>query len=115
MANKIKSARPTYDREIFTVLRHIRGMSHSEAARKAGLSPSTIRNWRLGPTHGGTKFSQHWALARAMKAAGFRMKWEPINGKAEEKSDAERETRSNPAPAGRRGRRPVDPGAPALQ
>lgn len=64
--------RPERDREVFAVLRLIRGQTPEDVQRKAGVSAQTIRNWRKDIHHGGTRYPQHWTLSRVARAYGYR-------------------------------------------
>lgn len=68
----MKKHRPERDREVFAILRLIRGKTPDEVASKSGLSPSTIRNWRKSIENGGTRYPQHWTLSRVARAYGHR-------------------------------------------
>lgn len=66
------------DRQIFEVLRLVRGLNHSEVARKAGISQSTVSKLRRSTKDGGTRFPHSVTLQAIAKAAGYKMTWEPI-------------------------------------
>lgn len=71
MARKFKHTgpqRPEKDRMVFRVLRLLRGMKTAEAARKSGLSPSTISKWRTRRT----RYPQHQSYDMALKAVKCR-------------------------------------------
>lgn len=59
------------DRDMFLVLRIIRGMSAKEVAKKAKLSTSTIYKWRRRVQDGGTRYPKHDSMARILRAAGY--------------------------------------------
>lgn len=63
-----KSHKPERDREIFKVLRAIRGRNASEVAAKCRISAQTIRNMRSGRT----RYPQHYTLSEIARAAGLR-------------------------------------------
>lgn len=78
------------DRQIFEVLRLVKGINHSQVARKAGLSPTTVSKLRRSTKDGGTRFPHSITLQAIARAAGYRMAWEPI----EDARRSERETRA---------------------
>jgi transcriptional regulator with XRE-family HTH domain len=74
-----KKARPHYperDREIFRVLRAIRGMSAPDLSRKTFLSAGTVYNLRKA--QGGTRFPRHLTLVALAEAAGLTYELVPI-------------------------------------
>lgn len=81
-----KIHRPDRDREIFRVLRAIRGRKSSEVASKTYVAASTIQNWRTGKT----KYPQHHTLAAVARTAGLKYELVEIDPA---KDRDERETR----------------------
>jgi transcriptional regulator with XRE-family HTH domain len=75
-----KKARPHYperDREVFRVLRAIRGMSAPDLSRKTFLSATTVYNLRkAGPT--ATRYPRHLTLVALAEAAGMTYELVPI-------------------------------------
>lgn len=75
------------DREIFRVLKLIKGLKPSEivgdAKRSNGksVSPSTIANWRKPVSNGGTRYPQHDTLAAVARSAGYAYQLVPIERK----------------------------------
>lgn len=65
--------RPDYDRDIFQLLRAIRGKTPAEISRQSFLSASTISNLRKGPSHGGTRWPRHTTMCELARIAG--RKW----------------------------------------
>lgn len=63
--------RPLYDRTVFEVLHSLAGQSAGSIAKQTWVSPSTIRKWRLGYEHGGTRHPQHSTLAAVAAVAGL--------------------------------------------
>ena len=63
-----KPHRPERDREIFTVLRAIKGRKSSEVASKTYVAATTIQNWRTGKT----RYPQHHTLAAVARTAGLK-------------------------------------------
>jgi transcriptional regulator with XRE-family HTH domain len=60
--------RPDRDREIFRVLRAIKGKKSSEVAKGTYVAASTIQAWRTGKT----KYPQHHTLAAVARTAGLK-------------------------------------------
>lgn len=79
--------RPERDREVFRVLRAIRGRTPEDVAKKAGISPSTIRKWRMSVADGGTRYPQHYTLAAVARAAGLRYELVEIDARATERAN----------------------------
>jgi transcriptional regulator with XRE-family HTH domain len=74
-----KKARPHYperDREVFRVLRAIRGMSAPDLSRKTFLSSTTVYNLRKAS--GGTRYPRHLTLVALAEAAGLTYELVPI-------------------------------------
>ena len=81
-----KPLRPSEDEAVFLVLHNLVGLSSTEvsklayAAAKANpqifasISPATIRKWRRGPKHGGTRYPTHILLKTAAAIAGYELK-----------------------------------------
>ena len=67
---KSHNNRPERDRAIFAVLRSIRGVSHADVAKKAGVSAQTIAKWRRPVADGGTKYPQFYTLNQVARAYG---------------------------------------------
>lgn len=83
MALKTKTytriVKPDHDREVFTVLRMVResGESDKEICEQAGISPTTLKKWRLGYQNGGTRYPTGINLALVAQAAGYVKVWVP--------------------------------------
>lgn len=71
MKKRPRIHRPERDRAIFTVLRLVRGKTDAEVAGKSGVSPQTIRKWRLTTDAGGTRFPQFFTMDRVLRAHGY--------------------------------------------
>lgn len=67
---------PERDREVFNVLRAIKGMSAPELSRKTFLSPSTI--YKMRRAHDGTRYPRHLTLAALARVAGMKYELVPI-------------------------------------
>lgn len=81
--------RPERDREVFAVLRLIRGRTPEEVGQKSGISPQTIRNWRKSIERGGTRYPQHWTLSRVARAYGHRYELVEVEARATKGTVAE--------------------------
>jgi transcriptional regulator with XRE-family HTH domain len=55
------------DRDMFTILRLIKGMSHAEVARKAKMNPKTIARWRKRVEDGGTRYPSHNSMRKILQ------------------------------------------------
>lgn len=66
--------RPLYDRTVHEVLHLVRNSTAAEIGRQTWVSPSTIRRWRLGYEHGGTRHPQFETLKAVAEVAGFEFK-----------------------------------------
>lgn len=84
----VRVHRPERDRAMFAVLRAIRGKSNAEAAAGSGISPQTIRLWRLTVEAGGTRFPQFYSLNQVAKAHGLEFKLVERNDDARPSSHA---------------------------
>jgi len=69
------------DREVFDLLRAIRESSNREIAERAGISASTIANWRRPINEGGTRHPQFYTMQRVARAAGMAFQLQPLPGK----------------------------------
>jgi transcriptional regulator with XRE-family HTH domain len=91
-----KKARPHYperDREVFRVLRAIRGMSAPELSRKTFLSSTTVYNLRkAGPT--ATRYPRHLTLVALAEAAGLAYTLIPIDEAKDREAQAKAERRA---------------------
>lgn len=63
--------KPTRDQITFDLLRLIRDQPDSKVARAAGLSPSTLRRLRLGPSAGGTRYPQNLTIDLILHSQGY--------------------------------------------
>ena len=75
----MKDSTRTRDREVFELLRAVREKTNKEVAEKAGISPSTIANWRRPVQQGGTRRPQFYTMQRVARAAGMAFKLVPQN------------------------------------
>jgi len=68
-------------------------MKSAHVAKRSGLSPTTIANWRKGWKNGGTRFPQRWALAAVAAVAG--LEWQLVpKVEVERRRPASSETRA---------------------
>jgi len=102
-----KVVKPDHDREIFTVLRMVResGKSDKEICEQAGISPTTLRKWRLGYQNGGTRYPTGINLALVAQAAGYVKVWVPFG--TQSLKDAEPFAEEEPSAGKKRSRKPV--------
>lgn len=68
-----KPSRPEVDREAFEVLHPLAGETTADLARRSFLSYSTIRNMRLNPKDGGTKFPRRMTIAELGRLSGRKL------------------------------------------
>jgi transcriptional regulator with XRE-family HTH domain len=88
--------RPERDRNIFKILRAIKGMKSGDVANKTYVAQSTIQNWRTGKT----RYPQSHTLSAVAEVAGLKFDLVQIDAK-ERVSDAPmefEETKKRPAP-----------------
>lgn len=68
------------DREIFNILRLIRGETAAKVARKANLSHTTIQRLRWRLEDGGTRFPKFNTLRKIAHAYGYRYALQTSDG-----------------------------------
>lgn len=87
------------DQEIHMILNMIRrqNISDKDVCEHVGMTRATLRNWRKGPAHGGTRYPANWRIKRAAEAAGFVRIYVPAG--TQSLRDAEPFDDSTPLPA----------------
>lgn len=72
VAIKITPETMVKDRDVFDVLRLIRGKTPAEVSRDSGVSASTIAKWRWRLQDGGTRWPRHDTMRKVVESAGYR-------------------------------------------
>lgn len=90
MKKRIRIHRPERDRALFTVLRLVRGKTDSEAVGNSGVSPQTMRKWRMTVDAGGTRFPQFFTMDRVLRANGYCFQPQPVHQKQKDEHEQPR-------------------------
>lgn len=68
------------DRDIFLLLRQIKGVPNKDVSRKAGIAYATIANMRKPASRGGTRYPRHETMSKIAKAFGMRWRLTDSHG-----------------------------------
>lgn len=75
------------DRDVFDVLRLIKGLTAGEVAERSGVSPTTIAKWRYRLQDGGTRWPRHDTMSKVVQSMGYKYGLEPLTDDVPEFED----------------------------